>query len=315
MKIAAPIPAVLLLLMLSIGSAVCFATVYQWKDADGNVQFSDRPPDALPAQAAQPGTASTNQARADSSLIVRVVPVDFRLHDRVNHMVESVPRAVDRIYRTRCNLTFPAQPTLTIRLLPDQVAYDRVVGTAAAPSTPDRQGAPATGELVTWYRLSPDAMAQALAGETSETLLRSDFPFAPRWLRAGLTRYFQLLRVLSDTTAVFSDPQLDLTVQTLRNTDRLLPTAELLSLSEPDWQRKNAPNQRAEAQAWSLVYFLMSIPEGGPLIGEILKRSEATAGDDSASTSVIDSRFPGGMGGLDARWRAWLPTHKAAHYY
>ncbi len=311
MTIAAPTPATLLLI-LSIGSAVSFAKVYQWRDADGNMQFSDHPPDALPAQATQPDTASSNPTKADTGLIVRVVPVDFRLHDRISHMVESIPRAVDKVYRRRCDIDFPTRPTLTIRLLPDQRAYDRLVETAAAPG---HQDAPATDELVTWYRPSPDAMAQALAGETSEILLHSDFPYAPCWLHAGLTRYFQLLRVLSDTTAVFSDPPLDRTVQTLRNTDSLLPTAELLGLSQPDWQRENAPNQRAEAQSWSLVYFLMSIPEGGPLIGEILKRSQATAGERSASASVIGSRFPGGVDGLDARWRAWLSTHKAAHYY
>ncbi len=315
MTIVAPTTACLLLLVLSTGSAVSVAKVYQWEDADGNMQFSDHPPDALPAQPPQPGTASSDQASADTALIVRVIPVDLRLHDRVNHMVESIPGAIDKIYRTRFGISFPTQPILTIRLLPDQAAYDRMFGTAAAQSAPDRQGAPATDELVTWYRPNPEAMAQALAGETSAALLSGDFPFAPGWLRAGLTRYFQFLRVLSDTTVVFSDPPLDLTVQRLRNTDRLLPTAKLLGLSEHDWQRENMPNQRAEAQSWSLVYFLMSIPEGGPLIGEILKRSAATAGDSSASASVIDSRFPGGVDGLDARWREWLSTHKAAHYY
>ena len=210
----------------------------------------------------------------------------------------------------------PGQSPLTVRLYADQPAYDRAVGPESARSEPNGRFSAQTNELITWYRPSPDAMAQTLAGETSRALLRQRYPSAPSWLREGLSRYFELLRVLDDATAVFPDPHLDQALRALRGTDQLLPTARLLALSGPEWQDENQTDERAAVQSWSLVYFLLSAKDGAPLLAEILKRSATTTGEDTAvSASVIDAGYPGGVEMLDREWRDWITTHKAAHYY
>jgi hypothetical protein len=246
-----------------------------------------------------------------------VVPVDIRPSERIGGVIESVPRAVYGVFRTRLNLEFPDLPTLTVRLLADRPAYDRLVGPDAARSDPNGVFSPAANEIVTWYRPSSDAMVQCLAGETGRALLRKRAPFAPPWLREGLARYFALLRVLGNTTAVFPDPRLDREAQALLDAGKLLPTARLLTLSDPEWQRENQTDQRAQVQSWSLVYFLLSTPEGGRFIGDLLRRA---APDDDDPQSAVDIGPQGpwgaeGVGGLDSRWRSWLSSHKPAHYY
>jgi hypothetical protein len=304
-----------LALALAMGSAVCLGKVYQWTDADGNVQFSDHPQEAAAGQALPKGAAATTQSRPQSGWSVQVEPVDFRLHEPIGDMIGSVPRAVYGIMRERLGLDLPDLPTLTVRLVRDQDAYVRVVGPEHGRSEPDGTYRPESNEILTWYRQSPDAMAQYLAGESGRVLLRTRFPQAPTWLHEGLAHYFELLRVLGDAAAVFPDPQFDREVAALRDAQRLLPTGELVALSAPEWRQANQPDQRARVQSWSLVYFLLSTPEGGRLIAELLRRSAPGAGTPPDSTPVIDARFAGGVSGLDSRWRDWLSSHKAAHYY
>ena len=64
-----------------------------------------------------------------------------------------------------------------------------------------------------------------------------------------------------------------------------------------------------------MVYYLLSTPEGGPLIGEILTCAEESGDGESVSTEIVNARLEGGASGLGSRWRTWLSAHKAAHYY
>ena len=314
MSISLQTATLLLPLALALGPASALAKVYQWTDAQGTVQFSDHPPEAPPPA----GDHTTGQAQGrdrDPGLTVRVVAVDFRLTDRVQGLLESIPPAVERICRTRLGLAAPAPDALTVRLFPDRDAYERALGAQAAGTAPDAQYAASGSELLTWYRPSPDALGQVLAGARARALLQTGFPQAPVWLREGLARYFELLRVSGESAAVFPSPRLEAQVRALKDAGTLIPTARLVGLSDEDWRSENQADQRLDAQSWSLVYFLLSTPDGGVLLGEILAQAQASDGALSVSAAVLAARLPGGLGGLESGWRTWLGSRPSAHHY
>ena len=134
-------------------------------------------------------------------------------------------------------------------------------------------------------------------------------------LREGLARYFELLRVSGESAAVFPSPRLEAQVRALKDAGTLIPTARLVGLSDEDWRSENQADQRLDAQSWSLVYFLLSTPDGGVLLGEILAQAQASDGALSVSAAVLAARLPGGLGGLESGWRTWLGSRPSAHHY
>ena len=97
--------------------------------------------------------------------------------------------------------------------------------------------------------------------------------------------------------------------------DLLPPLEQLLGYDEREWQRQQVLDPELENRAWSLVYYLMSVPHGTALVGSILGATESADMGAFSSVGFIDSHHEGGVRGLERGWHEWMGAYKPTHYY
>lgn len=304
--------AVVLALGLTLPAMPLAAKVYRWTDAEGNVQFSDRPPIERPRTGeSEPLTP----APAPPRLEVALLAVGFTLPDATTRDIEALAGTVHRIYRDRMHAPLPERMQSNIRVLANRTAFDRYLGRDTREAGIEARFMPGIDEIVTWDQPDPGRLLPALAQECNRALTQRAFPRAPAWLRHGLDGYLSALSKIGDAFAISPDPRWQPSHYPRVRVDLFPPLTDMLGYDEREWQRRGLRDPDLENRAWSLIYFLMSVPHGTALLGSLLGAAESADIGAFSSAAFIDDNFEGGVAGLERAWHDWMDVYKPAHYY
>jgi len=284
--------------------------VYRWTDPEGRVHFGDRPPPAMKERALD--LSASYERHIPFSF--NIIPVDYALPTETHAKVEVAVSKIYEIYRSRLRLAFRGDPSFDIRIFADEDAFTRygdglpIKGLASGYFSPERN------EAVTWRQKSFDKLLEVITHEANHALSYHAFREVPPWLNEGLSEYFERMEVFGLAVVIPPNPEWDQLIKKKVRDGTITPLADYLGMNRRDWQFHNLSGNRSYAQAWSLVYFLMSTPEGTRLLGDMLESLSQTREDFSA-VQVIEAGYVGGLGALQTDWHAWALGPKQAHHY
>jgi hypothetical protein len=284
--------------------------IYRWTDAEGRVYFGDRPPAELIQEARDLSAAYAGRARFS----FEIVPVDHDLPAETRAQVQVAVSKIHEIFESRLGLRFSSDPSFSIRIFKDREGFEAYGGPGLGHLVSGYYS-PERNEAVTWSQQGFEQMLEVITHEAGHALLHHRFDEVPRWLDEGLSEYVERIQVFGQAVTVPPNPDWDAVVKAQVRDGSLMPLAEYVGLSTPGWLAHNLPENRAYARAWSLVYFMMSTPEGTQVLGRLLAALDRSGADGFTPAEVIGAHYPGGLAAFDIDWRAWVLGPKRAHYY
>jgi len=300
-------------LILSFACALtAWGGIYRWTDAEGRAQFGDRPP--LDAGTGAQELSERYRGR-EIPFRFQIIPVGCDIPPDTRVKVEVAVSKIYEILSSRLGLRFSSDPSFDIRIFKDKESYANygegppLAGLASGYYLPDRN------EAVTWRQRSFEEMIQVIAHEATHALMRHRFGKVPPWLNEGLSEYFERMGVFGKAVVIHPNREWDEIVRQKIRDGSIVPLREYLALSQQAWQMHDFPDNGSYAQAWSLIHFLMSTPEGTRLLGRLLDSLDRVGVEDFSAEDIIDAEFDGGLAALQTRWLAWVLGPKKAHHY
>lgn len=299
-------------LVLTLGGIpIAGGGIYRWTDAEGQVQISDR----LPPGGIKDSQEISEKYEGHVPFSFEIIPVGFDIPPDTRVKVEVAVSKIHEILRSRLSLDFRTDPSFKIRIFKDRKSYASYAegpplgGMASGYYIPQRK------EVVTWRQHSFEQMLEVITHEASHALMRHRFGEVPPWLNEGLSEYFERMEVFAMAVVIHPNPQWDQLVREEVRNGSIEPLRQYMALSQQGWQLNNVQDNRSYAQAWSLVYFLMSTPEGTRLLGRLLDTLDRVGAADFSAVDAIDTNFNGGLAVLESRWLAAALSPKPAHHY
>ncbi len=217
-------------------------------------------------------------------------------------------RALFDLWGTLLAAAPPFTVDVQLALLDDAEAF-AARKAALAPELPDVTGFYSGSSNTAVVLLQPDNPAESrrrALHEISHLLTVTQAGPAPYWLAEGLAEFHEMLRVEGSRVEVLPN---DRHLQRLARTD-LPALAEVLAAPPQNWQQRDS--QAYYSVAWSLVYFLMSSPEGRGALGFTLQQASTHSCGPYRARDFLDYAWPGGMVALEQSWGAWLDQGKPA---
>ena len=136
----------------------------------------------------------------------------------------------------------------------------------------------------------------ALAHEITAQQLIS----TPPWLDEGLAEYFQYMEIQGQRSLVRANSEY---ISLLRSTGS--PSLEhLLRLDVSGWEAGGEPAY--QAQAWSLVYFMLQNKHGRYALQDAVRWAEGKPDDADGMIMALGRAYPGGVLKLERDWHEWL---------
>ncbi|MFZ5724553.1 MAG: DUF4124 domain-containing protein [Pseudomonadota bacterium] len=282
------------------------AAVYQWKDAEGRVHFSDQSPDNRAAPVIGRGAvpATSHKTDLDFSLVAhgRPLPEDIRVR------AEAGIREMVRIYRQTLRLEIRRTVVISAHLFDDQdalrqwasgIARQRVGNVLGIYLVETRQVG------VINFADDPEQTLKTLIHEANHVILAQMSPRSPLWLHEGLSQYFEGLDIGNEKTVVRPHAWNDQAIRRLAADKQLIYLHDYLAIPPDRWQQIAHQEQNAlpYVVAWSLASFLMSQPNRRQLLAGMMKDLETA--NIPPDLDTFARRYPGGLPLLEYDWFKW----------
>lgn len=269
--------------------------VYRWRDADGVVNYADRPAVASDATSSDLASFGENfgiDVRAENA----VLPAQWE------GVIRAGAKRGFEQWREWLGEEALVKAQINIRFLGDAKQFATHYG------KPDQDGWTTTG----FYRMrdnealilfTPDYRLSALATafhEMSHLITAWHLGPTPPWLNEGIAEHFETMQPTWNSAEFsFNRPHLD----RLRKNGPL-SLIELTSLSRREWGAKN-PLLRY-ASAWSIVAFLMDSDRGQQTLRRVVRDAHSQRCSKHRSLQEALASYPGGTAALEEEWHRWI---------
>ena len=288
------------------------AGVYQWRDEQGRLHFSDK----APAHHDSTQLYASTQTDARSS-IVDFQRRDFELSEAGEQQVCEGLNTILSLYTNTLGLDVRGDVSVKLSLIESKADFD--VWLSA------RTGTPASGsvtgvyvtqskEVAVWNWASEDRVVQTILHESSHVILAQLAPRAPSWIHEGMAQYVQTLQQRNQRIEIVPHPAASARIRNWVESGELVSLRSYLNLPEQRW-REMAHNMNAVpySVAWGMVYFMMSSPVGQQTLRRLLHDMEKSGQWPTAE--AIDARYPGGLVKMDYDFFRWAQGDMPAHLY
>jgi len=177
-------------------------------------------------------------------------------------------------------------------------------------------------EAVVWRRKRGTHLYNDIFHEVNHLLMRnmkthaqSDFRYRPFWINEGLSEYFETMQLQNGQAWVSPQLSKQQRCKSWGKEGNLGELSEFLSLSYQDLKKTDTKEHRyyARTLAWSLVYFMMSRPDGPQFVGNVLRYLEKNQKAESASVAAIEKFYTGGLKRFEHDWHNWLNQKPSVH--
>ena len=300
-----------IVIALVLISPLAQAGVYQWRDEQGRLHFSDKPPANNDHSTSLYATAAP-ESRAG---VVEFQRVDFNLSEAADQQVREGLNAILSLYTSTLGLDVRGDVSVKLSLIESKQEFDRWL-TA-------RTGEPvgglvsgvyvtATKEVAVWNWASEERVVQTILHESSHVILAQLAPRAPSWIHEGMAQYVQMLQQRDNRIEIVPYPSAAARIRNWVESGELVSLRSYLNLPEQRW-REMAHNMDAVPYsiAWGMVYFMMSSPVGQQTLRRLLHDMEKSGQWPPAD--AIDARYPGGLVKMDYDFFRWAQGEMAPH--
>ncbi|MEE4251258.1 MAG: DUF4124 domain-containing protein [Alcanivoracaceae bacterium] len=301
-----------IVIALVLISPLAQASVYQWRDEQGRLHFSDKPP------VNDDSTSLYATAEPESrSGVVDFQRVDFKLSEAADQQVREGLNAILSLYTSALGLDVRGDISVKLSQIESKKEFDLWLT--------ERTGEPvgglvsgvyvtATKEVAVWNWASEERVVQTILHESSHVILAQLAPRAPSWIHEGMAQYVQMLQRRNNAIEIVPYPAAAARIRNWVEGGELVSLRSYLNLPEQRW-REMAHNMDAVPYsiAWGMVYFMMSSPIGQQTLRRILHDMEKSGQWPTAD--AIDARYPGGLVKMDYDFFRWAQSAMAAHRY
>ncbi|MCG6860813.1 MAG: DUF1570 domain-containing protein [Chromatiaceae bacterium] len=306
-------PGLPIVLILALGcSLAARGEIYRWTDAGGRSQFGDRPP---PESAMDVQALSDRYGEEKTPFSFEIIPVGYDMDPETRVKVEVAVSKIHEILGSRLGLKFRRDPSFTIRIFKDKESYAGYREGPPLAGLASGYYSPARNEAVTWRHHNFEKMLEVITHEANHALIHHRLGEVPPWLNEGLSEYFERMEVFGQAVVIHPNEQWDQVVKQKVRDGSIKPLRDYLGLSQQGWQIHNFRTNDAYAQAWSLIHFLMSTPDGTRLLGHLINTLDRVGAQAFSGAATLDADYEGGLDALETRWLAWVLGPKRSHYY
>ena len=284
--------------------------VYRWVDEAGQVHFSDKEPGKL-VNTEQMSVHYPNRKRYFN---LKLIEDNASLPAFTRDKVSADMRQIYGILSRDMQLDHLRQVMLNVRLIDSQEAF-QAYRAEVAPQISTNSGFYTSkhNEAVVFQSDNEQQTLAVVRHEATHVIVAGLYGYTPVWFNEGLAEYFEHMHISGQLRQV--EP-VTFHVEHLRqlvNGGQLMPWRDYIQLKPDQWYSGNLQNHYA--QAWALVYFLMSEDTGKQLLQGMMNQLAENFCWQFSSVDYIEQSYPGGLAGLEADWRKWLEQEPQPHRY
>lgn len=286
--------------------------IYQWRDQNGQVHFSDSHPAGV--------TAAEFDARQPTALEYFQLDIDFRGGNAVPFFRNQVQAQATSMYRILSDMLGTErlkQVDLNVIIFPDRGSYQQYALATGGEGLVNSGGfyTNATNEAVTYAYGNDEETLAVTRHEAAHVMLNGMLATGPLWLHEGMAEYFEQLSMREQITQIAPNTAWLQIARTSISNGYPSALSDYLDAAPEDW--RGARQNVHYALAWSLVYFLLDNNEGRRALSALLQRTADDYCTLTNSVVQLNLNYPGGIPALQENFYAWLSNDavKRAHIY
>ena len=286
--------------------------IYQWRDANGQLHFSDSPPADV--------VAAEFDAREPATLEYFRLEIDFRGGNAVPFFRNQVQAQVTSMYRILSDMLGNErlkQVDLDVIIFPDRNSYQQYAAATGGEALANSGGfyTNATNEAVTYAYEDDEETLAVTRHEAAHVMLNGMLAAGPLWLHEGLAGYFEQLSMRQQFTRIAPNNDWLQLARSSLGAGYPASLSDYLDAAPEDWRGARQPVHYA--LAWSLVYFLLDHGDGRRALSALLQRTADDYCTETNSVVQLNLNYPGGLPALQENFYAWLDDDepKRAHTY
>jgi len=290
-----------------VAAGVANAGVYQWRDAEGRVHFSD----SAPAHA--PSSNLTDQYDFSLPFEIVIEGIDYRVSSAVRERLTSHVRKIFAIYKQALEIDYPQSREFRIVIYGSEAEYRRYQRQVAPVLENSAGFYNSRNNQITTWGMADSHLLKLITHEVSHAISASHGRFVPTWLNEGLAEYFEQIEVAGLGARI---PVADYWLKVLRRrgwAEQPPDLSRVLDAQHRDWYAANGPDSLSYAASWSLVWFLMDSRQGRILIRDLLGQQHHP--EHINTSAQIGAQWPGGLAGFTRDWSTWLAKASGSHGY
>lgn len=286
------------------------SAIYRWVDDEGQVHFSDQDPGKLRNSEKLAVHYPDRKRYFSLKLIEDTTSLPAFTRDKVSADVRQIYRILSR----EMQLDHLRQVMLNVRVIETQQAFQEYKS-RVAPQISTNSGfyTSKDNEAVVFQGQNPEAMRAVVRHEASHVIVAGLYGFTPVWFNEGLAEYFEYLEISGQLRQISPVPHHLAYLKNSLSSGSLMALKDYIALSLQQWYGGNL--EANYAQAWSMVYFLMSHRDGKQLLRGMMNSMAENYCWQFSSTEYLEQHYPGGLAGLEQQWLNWLSREVKPHRY
>jgi len=284
--------------------------VYRWVDASGQVHFSDQEPGEL-VNSEQMSVHYPNRKRY---FTLKLVDGAATLPAFTRDKISADMRQIYGILSRDMQLDHLRQVQLNLRFIENQEAFQAYRATVA-PQIATNSGfyTSKNNEAVVFQGENEQQMLAVVRHEATHVIVAGLYGYSPVWFNEGLAEYFEQMQVRGQLRQIEPVGYHLAHLRKLADHGQLMPWRDYLQLKPEQWYGGRLEDNYA--QAWALVYFLMSNDSGKQLLQTMMAQLAENYCWQFSSIDFIEQDYPGGLASLEVDWRRWLMQEPQPHRY
>lgn len=286
--------------------------IYQWRDENGQLHFSDSPPADVETEvfnSTQGGTVEYFQ-----------LDIDFRGSNAVPFFRNQIQSQATSMYEILADMIGQErlkQVDLNVVIFPDWSSYLQYATAIGGAGMANSGGfyTNATNEAVTYSYEDDEQTLAVTRHEAAHVILNGMLAAGPLWLHEGMAEYFELLSMRQQYSQIAPNTEwLDMARTSIANG---YPASLADYLDAPPEQWQGDVQAVHYALGWSLVYFLLENADGQRALTALIQKLADDYCTPTNSAQQLDMNYPGGVPALEEDFYAWLndDTAKRNHTY
>ena len=275
-------------------------TVYEWNDLNGRTQISDKRPISGYTK------LRIKNLRVDGFFKLSIDNSQARLPAFTHGYIE---KGVQKIYKSLTDVIKVAEVRAThlkLRFISDKKQF-HAYRIKAVPDTSYKTTGFYTdrlNEATIWAVGNRDHITRIALHEATHAIVAGMFGGTPTWLNEGLASFFE--KTVIEGTNIYSYSVINEHLRRLHSS-RLPSLSNHFTQTHQQWHndKKSDLNYAVD---WSLVFYMMSSPQGRALLRYMLDNLAVNNCNGFDTKQFINQHYQGGLNRFERGWHKWLKS-------
>jgi|GEM_PF-1897706 len=273
--------------------------VYQWKDEQGRMHFSDTKQD-ISAQ-----DISTNYQGKNNYITTKIENRNSSFPLSLNDIIELSIEKMFNVLSDALSIKQLHQLSLHLKIFGDRPEFQSYLKQKAPSLSHFAAGfyLPKLNEASVLVQSNQQLTLGLIRHESSHVIMANLYGQSPIWLNEGFAEYFRHLKISGQEATIYpNNKHLNLLRKSAKN--KSLSVENHLNLNHKEWVSNEVTLHYAEA--WSIVYFLLSEKNHKRLLKDYMALLSKNRCLIPNSSAYFKKHFPGGLNAMNQQWLKWI---------